>query len=131
MQKEQLQKFAKHFDILLPHNIEVFLLLVALNQKIENQEIEDPFTQKDFEDTVDEVAEVLQREQSIQKETISKKLSQYFYTTLKKGGIYRYQLSVFAKDFIRLIQSEIQPEFGSLELIHTFKRTIPLYDEDL
>lgn len=131
MQKEQLEKISDTFDVLLPQSKEIFLLLVTLQHKIDRQEIEDPFTQRDFEDAVDEVSVILHPGRAMQKENISKKLSQFYYTTLKKGNEYRYQLTVFARDLVRIIMTEVEPQFEETELIHTFKRTLQLNEEDL
>ncbi|MEW6468810.1 MAG: hypothetical protein AB1458_07800 [Bacteroidota bacterium] len=131
MQKQQLERISATFDILLPQNKEIFLLLVTLQSKIDRLEIEDPFTQRDFEDAVDEVAHVLHPGHATQKENISKKLSQFYYTTLKKGNEYRYQLTVFARDLVRIIMNEVEPQFEETELIHTFRRTLQLKEDDL
>ncbi|MCC6691268.1 MAG: hypothetical protein IT235_07010, partial [Bacteroidia bacterium] len=104
---------------------------VALYRKIQNNEIEEAFTQHDFEQVVTEVSEAIARGKNIQAENISKKLSQYYYTTLKRGNEYRYQLTVFATDLVRIMLQEIKPEFESIELIHTFKRTLRLVNDDL
>src|SRR3972149_3239234 len=86
VKKEELfENIAKNFDYLIPQDIETIFLLLNLQSKVENQEIDEIFTQKDFEDAVDEVAVMLKRERGIQKESISKRLSQHFYTTLKLG----------------------------------------------
>jgi len=131
MQDSLLRNVSSQFEALIPQNPESILILVSLYRKIQNNEIDEAFTQKDFEQAIDEVSQALSREKQIQVENISKKLSQYFYTTLKKGNEYRYQLTVFATDLVRIMLQEIQPEFESIELIHTFKRTLQLVDEDL
>jgi ferritin-like metal-binding protein YciE len=131
MQKELLQSVLGNYDTLLPQNKEVVLLLITLQNKIDKQEIEDPFTQRDFEDAIDEVSNILHRGQTIQKESISRKLSQFYYTTLKKGNEYRYQLTVFARDLVRIIINEMEPQFEETELIHTFRRTLKMEREDL
>ena len=131
MKKEELEKISSTFDVLLPQSKEIFLLLVTLQNKIDKQEIEDPFTQRDFEDAVDEVGRIVHPGHATQKEIISKKLSQFYYTTLKKGNEYRYQLTVFARDLVRIIMTEVEPQFEETELIHTFKRTLQLAEEDL
>lgn len=131
-QKEELfDNIARNFDYLIPRDVETIFLLLNLQSKIENKEIEDIFTQKDFEDAVDEVAVMLKRERGIQKENISKRLSQHFYTTLKLGEEYRYELTVFAKDFTKLLMNEVAPNYENLELVHTFTRTLPVHDDDV
>lgn len=130
--KEQVfNAIAQNFDYLIPRDIETIYLLLNLYSKIENQEISEIFSQKDFEDATHEVVVMLKRERGLQKESIAKRLSQHFYTTLKAGEEYKYQLSVFAKDFIKLLLNEVSPNYENLELIHTFKRTLPIYDDDL
>ena len=131
MQKELLENIKQNFGMMLPQNQETLLILAALQSKIENQLIEEAFTQRDFEETVDEISDLVERTQALQKENISKKLSQYFYTTLKRGDEYRYQLTVFAQDLVQLIFNEIQPQFDDVELIHTFERTLKLTPQDL
>src|SRR5216684_2321731 len=100
MQKQLLQDISDNFELLLPPNRETLLLLVALQDKIKKGEIEEMFTQREFEEAIDEVSTFLKRGHGIQKEIISKKLSQYYYTTLKKGNEYRYQLTVFARELV-------------------------------
>lgn len=130
--KEQVfNAIAQNFDYLIPRDVETIYLLLNLHSKIESREIDEIFSQKDFEDAADEVVMMLKRERGLQKESIAKRLSQHFYTTLKAGDEYKYQLSVFAKDFIKLLLSEVSPNYENLELIHTFKRTLPIYDDDL
>jgi hypothetical protein len=131
MENELIRSIFRNYELLLPSNPESIILLVQLNDKIEKGEIDEAFSQLDFEKTVDQVAELLGREKSIQKETISKKLSQYFYTTAKRGTEYRYQLTVYAKDLVSAIINEIQPQYDDLPLIYTFRRTLPLTEEDL
>ena len=127
--KEELfDNIAKNFDYLIPRDIETIFLLLNLESKIESKEIDDTFSQKDFEDAVDEVGVMLKRERGIQKENISKRLSQHFYSTLRIGEEYRYELTVFAKDFTKLLMNEVAPNYENLELIHTFKRTLPVQD---
>src|ERR1051326_4992818 len=130
--KEELfDNIAKNFDYLIPRDVETIFLLLNLQSKIENKEIEEIFTQKDFEDAVDEITVMLKRERGIQKENISKRLSQHFYTTLKLGEEYRYELTVFAKDFTKLLLNEVQPNYENLELVHTFRRTLPVQEDDV
>lgn len=129
--EELFENIARNFDYLIPRDVETIFLLLNLQSKIESKEIEDIFTQKDFEDAVDEVGLMLKRERGIQKENISKRLSQHFYTTLKLGEEYRYELTVFAKDFTKLLMNEVAPNYENLELIHTFTRTLPVNDDDV
>ena len=131
MESELIQSITRNYELLLPSNPESVILLMELNDKIEKGKIDEAFSQHEFEKTVDQVAEMLGREKSIQKETISKKLSQYFYTTAKRGHEYRYQLTVYAKDLVGAIINEIQPQYDDLPLIYTFRRTLPLTEEDL
>ena len=131
MQDTLLRNVSQNYEALLPQNQESILILVSLYKKIQDNEIDEAFTQHDFENAVADVAEAISRDKQIQVENISKKLSQYFYTTLKRGNEYRYQLTVFATDLIRIMLQEIQPEFENMELIHTFKRTLQLIDDDL
>ncbi|MBI4929723.1 MAG: hypothetical protein HY841_03095 [Bacteroidetes bacterium] len=129
--EELFETIARSFEYLIPRDVETIFLLLNLQAKIENKEIDDIFSQKDFEDSVDEVTVMLKRERGIQKENISKRLSQHFYTTLKLGEEYRYELTVFAKDFTKLLLNEVSPNYENLELVHTFKRTLPVQDDDV
>ena len=130
--KEELfENISRNFEYLVPRDIETIFLLLNLSSKIESQEIGDVFTQKDFEDCADEVVVMLKRERSLQKESISKRLSQHFYTTLKTGEEYRYQLTIFAKEFAKLLLNEVAPNYENLELVHTFRRTLPVRDDDV
>ncbi len=130
--REQLfESIASNFEYLIPRDVETIFLLLNIQAKIEDKEIDEVFTQKEFEDAVDEVAIMLKRERGIQKENISKKLSQHFYSTLKIGEEYKYVLTIFAKDFTKLLMNEVAPNYENLELIHTFTRTLPLQDDDI
>ena len=132
MSREKIfEQIAQNFEYLIPRDVETVMLLLVLHTKIENQEIDDIFSQKDFEDAVDEVAVMLKRDRGIQKESISKRLSQHFYTTLKIGEEYRYQLTIFAVEFSKLLMNEVTPNYENLELVHTFKRTLPVQDDDV
>jgi hypothetical protein len=131
MQKQLLTDISENFELLLPQSRETLLLLVNLQDKIDKGEIEEMFTQRDFEDSLDEVAAFMHRGHGIQKEVISKKLSQYYYTTLKKGSEYRYQLTVFARELVKSLINEIEPKFEDTALIHTFNRTLKLSPDDL
>lgn len=130
--KEELfGNIALNFEYLIPRDMETIFLILNLYSKIETQEINDIFSQKDFEDAADEVTVFLKRERSLQKESISKRLSQHFYTTLKTGDEFRYQLTIFAKEFAKLLLNEVAPNYDSIELVHTFKRTLPVHDDDV
>lgn len=129
--EEIFESISINFEYLVPRDVETILLLLMLHSKIENQEIEDVFSQKDFKDTVDEVTVFLKRERGLQKESISKRLSQHFYITQKIGEEYRYQLTIFAKEFSALLMNQVTPNYENLELIHTFKRTLPVQDDDV
>ena len=131
MQDNLYENISTNFELMLPQNKETLLILAMLQHKIDTGQIEEAFTQRNFEETVQEVSEQLHRGKQIQTENISKKLSQYFYTTLKKGNEYRYQLTVFAKELVELVLNEIQPQFDDVELIHTFERTLKLTNDDL
>ena len=129
MKKEILQTISQEFKQLIPQDELTILLLVSLHLKIQHGFIEEPFSQKDFDDTIDEVAELLQREKDIQKEGIAKKIRKYFFVAVK--GTNPYELTVFTKDFCELIIAQVRPIVGKLELYHTFKRTLPMNDGDI
>lgn len=127
MEKDILLSISRSYSEVLPPSKEALLLIVWLTQKIKKGEIEEEFTTRDFEESVDDVADFLQLDKSLQKETLAKKTSSYFYETIPKGKEYRIQLTIYAKDLCKLITDRIQPEvIQQLELIHTFKRTLPL-----
>ncbi|MFH1004327.1 MAG: hypothetical protein V1781_02360 [Bacteroidota bacterium] len=131
MKQKLLETLSRNFDYLIPRDYETIFLLILLYERIDKQEIDEAFSQNDFEDAVDEVSFVLQRSRGIQKENISKRLSQHFYTTLKIGDNYKFQLTIYAKELIKLILNEITPDYEKLELIYTFKRTLPLQEDDI
>ncbi len=130
MNREYLENIAQNYDLLIPKDKETLLLLVSLLQKIKTGEIEPEFSQYDFETTLSEIETLLQRDKNIQFENISKKLSQYFYTTLKDTKT-PYQLTVYAKELCDLVENQIQPEYAKLSLRQTFRRNLPLNNEDL
>ncbi len=131
MQNDLLGRINNVYEFMLPQNRETLLLLVNLQSKIESGQMDETFTQYEFDEAVDEVANYLHPGKGINKENISKRLSQYFYTTLKKGNEYRYQLTVFARDMVGLVMNELTPQFDDIELIHTFERTLRLEKNDL
>lgn len=129
MNKKLLQLISQEFKQLIPQDEITILLLVSLYLKVKNQFIEEPFSQKDFDDTIDEVIELLQIEKEIQKETIAKKIRRYYFVPVK--GKNPYELTVFTKDFCEMIVAQVSPMIGKLELYHTFKRTLPISNDDL
>lgn len=127
MEQDILLSISRNYSEVLPPSKEALLLIVWLTQKIAKGEIEEEFTTRDFEEAVQDIADFLQLDKNLQKETLAKKTSSYFYETIPKGKEYRIQLTIYAKDLSKLITDRIQPEIiQQLELIHTFKRTLPL-----
>lgn len=131
MEREILISLSNNFTDILPQNEESLLLLVWLYQKVENGYINEDFEQKDLDDTIEEVAEFMQKGSSIQKETLLKKLSAHFCHTQIVGNKYYMHLTVFAKEMCRLLIDQVQPELKKFELYHVLNRTLPLQDEDL
>ncbi len=126
-----LKSVARSYNEILPQNQEALLLVVWLYQKIQDGKINHEFTKRDFEDTLDDVLELLQKTQSIQKETLSKKISNYYYRTISYKNEYRLHLTVFAENLCKLVLGQLQPEIKKLELIHTFRKTLKLTEEDM
>lgn len=131
MEKEILISLANNFTDILPQNEESLLLLVWLYHKVENGYINEDFEQKDLDDTIEEVAEFMQKGSAIQKETLLKKLSAHYCHTQVIGNKYYMHLTVFAKEMCRLLVDQVQPELKKFELYHVLNRTLPLQDEDL
>lgn len=130
MENDLLISLNKSYADLLPQK-ESFLLIVWLYQKIEKGYINEEFEQKDLDDTIDDVIELLNIVTDKNKEALSKKLSNHFYITERIGNKYQIHLTVFAKQFCELLIKEVQPEIKKLELFHVFKRTLPLQEGDL
>src|ERR1017187_1182707 len=86
MQKKILITLSKNFSDIVPQNEESLLLLVWLYQKIGDGYINEDFEQKDFDDSIEEVVEFLQKGTGIQKETLLKKLSSHFCHTQSVGN---------------------------------------------
>lgn len=128
MNNELLKIISFEYKQLIPQDELTTLLLVSLHIKVKNQYIEEPFSQKDFDDTIEEVTELLQLDKDIQKETIAKKIRKYFFVPVK--GKNPYELTVFTKDFCEMIIGQVNPIIGKLELYHTFQRTLPITDDD-
>lgn len=131
MENDLLISLTKSYSDILPQNKESLLLIVWLYQKIEKCYIEEYFEQKDLDDTIDDVIELLKIETDKNKESLSKKLSSHFYVTERIGNKYQIHLTVYAKELCKLLIQEVQPEIKKLELFHVFKRTLPLQDDDL
>jgi len=131
LENDLLISLTKSYSDILPQNKESLLLIVWLYQKIEKCYIEEDFEQKDLDDTIDDVIELLKIETDKNKESLSKKLSSHFYITERIGNKYQIHLTVYAKEFCKLLIQEVQPEIKKLELFHVFKRTLPLQDDDL
>lgn len=130
MEKDLFISLTKSYTDLFPQK-ESLLLIVWLHQKIQKGYISEDFEQKDLDDTIDEVLELLSIQTDKNKESLSKKLSNHFYITERVGNKYQIHLTVFAKQFCELLIQQVQPEIKKLELFHVFKRTLPLHDEDL
>lgn len=130
MENDLLISLNKSYADLIPQK-ESLLLIVWLQQKIEKGYIGEDFEQKDIDDTIDDVVELLNITTDRNKEALSKKLSNHFYITERIGNKYQIHLTVFAKELCKLLIQEVQPEIKKLELFHVFKRTLPLQDEDL
>jgi len=130
LENDLLISLNKSYADLLPQK-ESLLLIVWLYQKIEKGYISEDFEQKDLDDTIDDVIELLNIVTDKNKEALSKKLSNHFYITERIGNKYQIHLTVFAKQFCELLIKEVQPEIKKLELYHVFKRTLPLQDGDL
>lgn len=131
MENDTLISINKSYSDILPQNKESLLLIVWLYIKIEKGYINEDFEQKDLDDTIDDVIELLKIETDKNKEALSKKLSNHFYITERVGNKYQIHLTVFAKQLCKLLIQEVQPEIKKLELFHVFKRTLPLIDDDL
>jgi len=130
LENDLLISLNKSYADLLPQK-ESLLLIIWLFQKIEKGYISEDFEQKDLDDTIDDVIELLNIVTDKNKEALSKKLSNHFYITERIGNKYQIHLTVFAKQFCELLIKEVQPEIKKLELYHVFKRTLPLQDGDL
>jgi len=130
MDKDLLISLSKSYTELIPQNEESLLLIVWLYYKIEKGYISENFEERDLDDTIEDVAEFLQKGQ-IQKEVLSRKLSSHYYITESRGNKYYVHLTVYAKELCRLIINQVQPEIKKLELFHVFKRTLPINDEDI
>ncbi|MFC4233380.1 hypothetical protein ACFOW1_15880 [Parasediminibacterium paludis] len=131
MQKEILISLSKNYSDILPQNEESLLLLVCLFKKIEDGYLDEDFEQKDLDDTIEEVAEFLQKGTAIQKETLLKKLSSHFCHTHAVGNKYLIHLTVFAKEMCRLLIDQVEPELKKFELYFALHKTLPLDEEDL
>jgi hypothetical protein len=131
MEKDLLISLSKSYSELIPQNEESLLLVIWLYQKVEKGFIDEDFEQKDLEDTIEDIAELLQKESAFKKESILKKLSSHFFITEPIGNNYQIHLTVFAKELCKLLIHQVQPEVKKLELFHVFKRTLPLQDNDL
>ncbi len=49
MKKDYLENIAQNYDLLVPKDKETLLLLISLSKKIKSGEIEQEFSQHDFE----------------------------------------------------------------------------------
>ena len=131
MENDLFISLTKSYSDILPQNKESLLLIVWLYQKVEQGYINEDFEQKDLDDTIDDVIELLKIEKDKNKESLSKKISSHFYITERIGNKYQIHLTVFAKELCKLLIQQVQPEIMKLELFHVFKRTLPLQDNDL
>lgn len=122
---------AKSYTEILPQNQEALLLLVYLYQKTQNGTIQHEFTKRDFDDTLDDVLDLLGNPKVLQKELLSRKISNYYYRTIPYKNEYRMHLTIFAENLCKLVVSQLEPQMKRLALIHTFKKTLALTDEYL
>ncbi len=63
----------------MPPGREALLLLILLYNRVEAGELEEEFLNRDLEEAIKDIADLLQLDKAIQKETLSKKLSGFFY----------------------------------------------------
>lgn len=129
--KEFLQNLSYSYKELIPVDVEAGTLITALKKRVDLGEIEEEFSQLDFHETLVLIQEVLLREQTIQNESISKKLSKNFYTTVKIKGEYRYKLTQYAKNFASLLEDRINMRLTNISLFKTLKNAIALKVSDL
>ena len=122
---------AQSYTEILPQSQEALLLVVWLYQKTQDGLIEHEFTKRDFDDTLDDVLDLLENPKSIQKELLSRKISNYYYRTIPYKNEYRIHLTIFAENLCEIVIKQLQPQIKRLALIHTFKRTLALMDTDL
>lgn len=129
--EDTLIAVSRSYNDIMPPGKEALLLLILLYKRIESEELEEEFSNRDFEEAIEDIAILLQLDKSIQKETLSKKLSGYFYHTISRNNNFYLRLTVYAKDFCKLIINRISPEvIKDLELAHVFRRTLQLTDAD-
>ncbi len=131
MNTDIYKSVAQSYTEILPQNQESLLLVVWLYQKILDGDIPHEFTKRDFDDTLDDVLVLLENPKSIQKELLSRKISNYYYRTIPFKNEYRIHLTIFAENLCKLVIEQLQPQIKRLALIHTFRRTLKLTDEDL
>ncbi len=122
---------AQSYAEILPQSQEALLLVVWLYQKTQDGLIEHEFTKRDFDDTLDDVLDLLENPKAIQKELLSRKISNFYYRTIPYKNEYRIHLTIFAENLCKLVIEQLQPQIKRLALIHTFKRTLALTDTDL
>lgn len=85
MESDILLSISRSYSEVLPPNKEALLLIVWLTQKIKKGEIEEEFTTRDFEEAVEDIADFLQLDKNLQKETLAKKNKQLFLRNNSKG----------------------------------------------
>ncbi len=128
---DDLITVSRNYNELMPPGREALLLLILLYNRVEAGELEEEFLNRDLEEAIEDIADLLQLDKAIQKETLSKKLSGFFYQTISRNNTYYIRLTVYAKDLCKLVVDRISPEvIKDLQLAHVFRRTLQLSDDD-
>lgn len=129
--KDDLIAVSRNYNELMPPGREALLLLILLYNRVETGELEEEFLNRDLEEAIEDIADLLQLDKAIQKETLSKKLSGFFYQTISRNNTYYIRLTVYAKDLCKLVVDRISPEvIKDLQLAHVFRRTLHLSGDD-
>lgn len=76
---DDLITVSRNYNELMPPGREALLLLILLYNRVEAGELEEEFLNRDLEEAIKDIADLLQLDKAIQKETLSKKLSGFFY----------------------------------------------------
>lgn len=128
---DDLITVSRNYNELMPPGREALLLLILFYNRVEAGELEEEFLNRDLEEAIEDIADLLQLDKAIQKETLSKKLSGFFYQTISRNNTYYIRLTVYAKDLCKLVVDRISPEvIKDLQLAHVFRRTLQLSDDD-
>lgn len=107
------------YDLLLPSKFDGGYLVIALHEKIKNQEIEEYFTQKEINEILKEIAVDFNLDAVRQWSSIKDNLFHYFLRS-HPDEPWKYYLTDYAKNVVDLMRSKLENPYKN----HPLKKSV-------